>query len=149
MNDYDNQPANCPVCVGQALKPITVSGIKLDRCPRCQGTWFDAKEFEALVHVAMKDVHLVSGSQVTRRVCPRDGQPLTALTYPQTMVEVDRCPSCHGLWLDKGEAQEINKVRSYLRRAGQLEQYAEVPGVKGSIIRKLNDWIDRLSHYDD
>lgn len=37
----------CPKC-GMDLHPIEISGIKLDRCVSCNGTWFDEGEIEAL-----------------------------------------------------------------------------------------------------
>jgi uncharacterized protein with PIN domain len=37
--------------------------------------------------------------------CPRCDQPLVAVEHQQ--VRVDECPSCHGVWLDKGELDLI------------------------------------------
>ncbi len=37
--------------------------------------------------------------------CPRDGTDLT--TQRDKGVDVDRCPQCQGLWLDKEELDEI------------------------------------------
>ena len=39
--------------------------------------------------------------------CPRDGGTLEART--QHGVTIDICPSCHGIWLDNGELEEIMK----------------------------------------
>jgi predicted Zn-ribbon and HTH transcriptional regulator len=38
----------CPKC-GMDLATIEFQGIKLDRCPNCNGTWFDAGEVEELM----------------------------------------------------------------------------------------------------
>ncbi len=38
----------CPKC-GMDLTTIEFQGIKLDRCPSCNGTWFDAGEVEQLL----------------------------------------------------------------------------------------------------
>lgn len=38
----------CPKC-GMDLTSIEFRGIKLDRCPSCGGTWFDAGEVEQLL----------------------------------------------------------------------------------------------------
>lgn len=38
----------CPKC-GMDLTTIEFRGIKLDRCPSCNGTWFDAGEVEQLL----------------------------------------------------------------------------------------------------
>lgn len=38
--------------------------------------------------------------------CPRDGATLRTETY-ESSFEVDRCPDCAGVWLDKGELDAI------------------------------------------
>ena len=38
---------HCPKC-GQSLYKIEYKGVKIDRCPGCQGVWLDAGELEVL-----------------------------------------------------------------------------------------------------
>jgi len=38
-----------------------------------------------------------------RNKCPRDGAALVAKEYHH--VTIDRCPTCDGIWLDKGELE--------------------------------------------
>ena len=40
-----------------------------------------------------------------RMRCPKDGTPLASLE--QHGVTVEQCPTCHGLWLDAGELQQL------------------------------------------
>lgn len=42
--------------------------------------------------------------------CPKDESVLESRTY-EGDVEVDACPSCQGMWLDKGELEQIEEVR--------------------------------------
>ncbi len=42
-------------------------------------------------------------------LCPRDGAKLEAKHISD--VEVDICPECDGLWLDRGEMEEILLAR--------------------------------------
>jgi len=42
--------------------------------------------------------------------CPRDGSALEAKTY-EAEIEVDVCPACTGMWLDKGELEAIQESR--------------------------------------
>ncbi len=37
--------------------------------------------------------------------CPRDGQPLASVSHLGTTVE--ECPACKGMWLDKGELEQL------------------------------------------
>lgn len=39
--------------------------------------------------------------------CPKCGADLTTVDYEG--VQVDRCPECHGLWFDAGEAEALLK----------------------------------------
>jgi hypothetical protein len=39
----------CPKC-GMDLTTIELHGISVDRCPNCNGTWFDAGEIDELMH---------------------------------------------------------------------------------------------------
>ena len=41
--------------------------------------------------------------------CPRDGNTLETIKY-EADIEVDRCPHCHGMWLDKGELEQIQET---------------------------------------
>lgn len=38
----------CPKC-GMDLTTIDYKGLKIDRCPSCNGTWFDAGEMEQIL----------------------------------------------------------------------------------------------------
>ena len=48
--------------------------------------------------------------------CPKCDTEMEALTYED--LEVDQCPSCHGVWLDKGELDEV--MRHLHRRVREL-----------------------------
>jgi Zn-finger nucleic acid-binding protein len=41
--------------------------------------------------------------------CPRDGSDLKATLY-EASIEVDKCPSCAGMFLDDGELEAIQKA---------------------------------------
>lgn len=40
--------------------------------------------------------------------CPVDGTALVTEMYEST-IEIDKCPTCSGIWLDKGELEEIQE----------------------------------------
>ncbi len=48
--------------------------------------------------------------------CPRDGAELEVQRY-EARIEIDVCPSCQGVWLDKGELEAIQSTveRDYAR----------------------------------
>jgi hypothetical protein len=39
--------------------------------------------------------------------CPKDGSPLAHVKYLD--VTVEECPDCHGVWLDKGDLEDIGR----------------------------------------
>ncbi len=40
--------------------------------------------------------------------CPKDGEPMSRIVLGP--VPIDRCPTCGGVWLDKGELEEIRRA---------------------------------------
>lgn len=57
-----------------------------------------------------------SSSQPTARaICPRDGAPLRHEV--KDGVEIDACPQCRGVWLDRGELERLTRSeRDFYRR---------------------------------
>jgi len=56
-----------------------------------------------------------------RNKCPRDGA--TLLARESNHVTIDQCPTCDGIWLDKGELELLS--------AGNVEQ----AGFVGSLLK--------------
>lgn len=118
----------CPVC-REALEEIPLGDHLLDRCPVCQGLFFDAGELESLVRLAhlLSEVRLdepeidaAPAEEVAREVlCPADGAAMS----PEDLggVTIDVCPSCRGIWLDGGELAAIKLAESNIR--AHLELY--------------------------
>ena len=109
---------NCPNC-HQTLEGVGVGGIRIDRCPNCQGTWFDKDELRVLkdredggdyhwLNVDLwKDIDKFRSRRQQRYSCPKDGHPMTTVHYGQSDIAIDVCSTCQGAWLDKEEYQRI------------------------------------------
>jgi Zn-finger nucleic acid-binding protein len=128
-------------------REATQAGVKVDLCPSCNGAWFDAGELESATSVAVKHVAPPSDAKPSGRLCARCGEPMVSFTYPQTLVTVDMCRKCRGLWLDGGELREIVTVREALRKSGQLQQEMAPGGIKGSLIHLIDESIDDLKFW--
>jgi Zn-finger nucleic acid-binding protein len=102
----------CPKCNNSDLKENKVKGrnLQVDLCRDCQGIWFDRNELEALLKISVKTIKIPSQARTQPFQCPRCRQPLYAFSYPHTMVIVDMCPQCEGIWLDANEFKEIKFV---------------------------------------
>ncbi|MGD2175866.1 MAG: zf-TFIIB domain-containing protein [Candidatus Brocadiaceae bacterium] len=119
----------CPVC-GESLARYSAHGVDFEACPRCKGIWLDREELRALKDRssgelwgslrwlddevdAIESAHAVASG----RDCPEcEGAELRATTFGTSSVVLDVCPSCRGVWIDRGEFREILQ---YLK--GQLE----------------------------
>lgn len=62
--------------------------------------------------------------------CPIDGEEL--VVTERSEVEIDVCPKCRGVWLDRGELEKIVD-----RALGPAEGAASIPNPRG------NDQADR------
>lgn len=56
--------------------------------------------------------------------CPTDGT--TLVMSERSGIEIDYCPSCRGVWLDRGELDKIIE-RSVTQPAAQHHQPAQQP----------------------
>jgi Zn-finger nucleic acid-binding protein len=106
----------CPVC-HIPLLTFEWSGVELDRCDTCGGTWLDAGELEILVEpdagpdpVAAAIRAAVDAGKTTRK-CPRCGKRLAeARVDTRPGVVLDHCTRCRGLWFDRGEMEHLMEV---------------------------------------
>ena len=131
-----NDPVLCPSdriqthqvkIVGHYGEPIIV-----DQCEKCGGIWFDeselfrAKQGEAEKVEVLNTAMLQTPSTIEDPdlICPRDGTTMQRFTdkyFPQDIVLV-RCPSCHGIWLNRGIFRKYQQFRQELMRAKKSPQ---------------------------
>jgi uncharacterized protein len=100
---------------------MRIGGIDTDVCEHCGGLWLDRLELarfedpgnpfgDALVaHLSQFPTTLIDHSQRLR--CPRHPSVvmLRRRFTSTTPVEIDECPECGGLWLDKDELAAIRR----------------------------------------
>ena len=75
--------------------------------------------------------------------CPVDGTEL--LMTDRNGVEIDYCPQCRGIWLDRGELDKIIE-RSVGQGGGRSAP--QPPRGDGDRRRKKNDWFDLGDLFD-
>lgn len=73
-----------------------------------------------------------SGMENARLSCPKDGTPMevepVGKYLPGGGVEVDRCPKCGALWLDKGEIEKLLAMKAAKAAdIGPFRQDRDVP----------------------
>ena len=117
----------CPKCEGNLAKVI-YEETEIDRCPQCQGIWFDSSEAEQLKNLKGSETidsgdfqgENPSKSLPERVNCPRCQVPmLKILDFDEYPIWYETCLECHGLWFDAGEFQQFKQNfqhKGYLAR---------------------------------
>jgi Zn-finger nucleic acid-binding protein len=99
----------CPKCKVVEMVPATYEGVEIDRCPRCEGMYFDKGELEHMLEsgyaegvdssefTVLSDKHDMMVGRCQR--CDVEMRPMVG----QAKLRIDRCPNCGGIYLDQGE----------------------------------------------
>jgi len=116
---------------GSELVEVEAGGLRLDRCPLCEGIWCDPGELEQLEKASPGEIEgqLPSLPPATRDAMPLKGymrcpccdegrlQGVT-ITF-SNRVRVDRCDACLGVWLDRSELDAVVAEAHRLAEAKQ------------------------------
>ena len=118
--------------------------ILLEQCKECGGIWFDETELfsarngEAERIEVFDSKSLWTPTNMERRVlrCPLDESELFRFRdrYFLKSIILERCPSCNGIWLNRGDFTKFQKARQQLKR----------PEEKGSEDKKLEEDIKSI-----
>ncbi len=102
----------CPHCDIE-LKPK----LNVDECDNCKGIWFEKDELRQAKDIKDPDLNWMDfeiwkhedkfKAKTKELPCPQCNQSLMAIDYNNSDVEIDYCPECKGIWLDKDEFEKI------------------------------------------
>lgn len=110
---------SCPRCHVPLITEET-GDIVMERCDRCGGRWMTPEDLKAvlsLIRLPVEGAPPRIGIDLTdvqeNAVCPRCGVPMEPFNYAgDSGVILDKCKSCGGLWLDKGNLERVLAVVS-------------------------------------
>ena len=101
----------------------------LDVCQKCHGQFFDTGEmfgaFGVKADPSIWDRPEAGGSVRDGNIkCPRchHAMLIQDVKYEAQSVEIDRCRSCGGIWLDKGEAETIMVIGDKMQGVIEAEK---------------------------
>jgi Zn-finger nucleic acid-binding protein len=100
--------------------------IFLEQCQGCGGIWFDESELFSAKQGEAENIELLdseilnSPSKIEKSTlkCPRDQTLLLQFKdryFPKGII-LERCLSCSGIWLNRGDFTKFQKARMTIRR---------------------------------
>ncbi len=108
----ESHSLQCPQCA-QPLRLHQQGEVEVEICPDCEGIWLDAGEFNTLVtsrfaHVPDEDSYGQDAISLTPLECPHGHGTMRVLGVFE--VELDRCPVCRGIWMEREDRAQIRNV---------------------------------------
>src|ERR1700690_2948448 len=111
-----NKVLDCPRDGSTMAENVTGEAV-LDICAKCGGQFFDTGEMYAAFGIKA-DPSLWDRDDTAGAVregsfkCPRCNKMMLTqdIKHESDKVEIDRCPHCRGIWLDKGEVEQIMAI---------------------------------------
>lgn len=112
----------CPVC-SVDMNTINIDKQTIDQCASCGGSYYDEGELEQLltvfryyesIYIEEEEIENVPEKDEQRVLhCPKDN----SLMSPEDVaaIIVDRCSSCGGIWLDKGELTALQLAQKSIQ----------------------------------
>lgn len=106
----------CPSC-GSDLIKAKLGDEEVDQCPNCHGHWFEKGELRRVKDEVDEDLVWLDfdvwtaddGLEIvwSQRPCPKCGKKMATISYGTTGEMIDYCMDGDGIWLDKGEFENI------------------------------------------
>src|SRR5258708_17369875 len=106
----------CPVDTSTEMVVISVEGLAIQHCRKCDGHWVRHGELAKLAarDAASEPLVTVTRENTNPRHCPEDQTPLVEVEFTEhAKLLVDICPQCQGIWLD---AHELSQALTLLGR---------------------------------
>ncbi len=118
------------------MHQIDYKGVKIEECEQCNGKWFDRDELRKAKDRTDDDLRWLdfelfddSADKYTtspsERKCPKDSSEMTALTYMDSKVVIDKCNKCEGVFLDGKEFEKIIKSLEKLLVTTSASEYGK------------------------
>lgn len=106
----------CPSCSNQELLKNQIADVEIDICPECSGIWFDKGELQSFLgneYDASNIFSILNENGISENcpVCKTNNLEVYQYNHGNFYINLERCSSCDGIWLDKGE---LDKIKSYL-----------------------------------
>ena len=114
----DPTTLTCPKCEAP-MEKVEFGRISVDRCPVCDGLWFDGDEHERLKGMTGAESIDVGSDREAAKThrppqemhCPRCNGPMVMVQdAEQPHIEYEMCMEGHGVFFDAGEFRDFKEV---------------------------------------
>jgi len=127
---------NCPKCNNE-LKNVIYESIEIDICKNCKGVWFDRGELHEHISnlITNNEVKTPTVKQILNKPISTDEVKENVKKCPKCFVDMyifnfcydsnvilDKCPSCQGIWSDKGE---VRRAARFIKGNPKVNEYAK------------------------
>ncbi len=115
----------CPVCQLD-MQPRTYEGQLISHCPNCDGNWLGRSQLKHVINTrtVQFDMQLarslaltapsrhIASKELDRLLsCPACNLDLQTRKYADdSAITVNRCDTCEGVWLDRGELEMVQML---------------------------------------
>jgi Zn-finger nucleic acid-binding protein len=128
----------CPRDFSELDSHVYSAGMMFDVCPICKGVLLSAGELESIEHSHdanalnnlssmpefwNQEIDKEAQNTFGKIKCPNCQTEMTVMEYGFTSrINIDSCPNCRTIWLDKGELKaiesfiEISRVSHYSQK---------------------------------
>lgn len=115
----------CPKCKIQA-EPIRYEGVRVYNCGECGGHWLDGAKLDLILArrevvmpgpVKQKMIEIADASNSTEKLwCMTCGKEMIKDQFKHwAEIQIDFCPKCKGIWLDRGELEKCQICWEYMQ----------------------------------
>ena len=127
----------CPRDFSELESHMYSAGMMFEVCPSCKGVMLSADDLDSIEHShddnALNELSSMPefwNQEIDKEAqktfgeikCPHCNIPMTTKEYGFTsQIEIDTCPSCRNIWLDKGE---LKAIESFIEMS-RVSHYAQ------------------------
>jgi len=115
----------CPVCMVKT-DMIKYEGVPVYNCGSCGGHWVTASRLDVILarrEIVMPDPVKVKMISIADEAdskdtlwcwsCGKEMEKSQFKFWPD--IQIDHCPKCHGIWLDRGELEKCQIYWEYMK----------------------------------
>lgn len=142
MTEREIQGLVCPGCGDELHGSYAEANygrvVLVDQCPSCGGVWFDRWELYFLKPGSLKELAGVDEKKFLAinpllkgtGECPKCAEDLEPFNDPSLPADatIERCPSCSGLWLNRGGLERYADHRASMTGIADGEGRSPGPG---------------------